>query len=212
MSKDKSITQKRKAREKEFRKLLILDSAETILQREGLSGLSMSLVAKEAELAKGTLYLYFKNKEEILAHLTIKAREILLNEFHKRTQKHKNPLKKIEGIIWANYYMYKEQKLYHDLMNFYDVNANLEETEALRQKGVEISSFVVAIVDQAKSLGLVRKDFDALQFSFILWGMCGGMINLIETKQEMLKGYMPQSTKTLYESFAKHVIEGIRKK
>lgn len=212
MSEKQSITQKRKAREKEFRKLMILDSAEAILHREGLNGLSMSLVAKEAEVAKGTLYLYFKNKEEILSHLTLKARKILLEEFHQRTHEHKDPLKKIEGIIWANYYMYKEQKLYHDLMNLYDVNASLEETEALRQKGVEISSFIVAIIDQAKTLDLVDKDFDAHQFSFILWGTCAGMINLIDTKNEMLKGYIPQSMEILYTNFAKLIIDGIRKK
>ncbi|MEM6964490.1 MAG: TetR/AcrR family transcriptional regulator [Bacteroidota bacterium] len=212
MSEKQSIAQKKKLREKEFRKLMILDSAETILHREGLNGLSMSLVAKEAEVAKGTLYLYFKNKEEILSHLALKARGMLLAEFHKRTQKHKNPLKKIEGIIWSNYYMYKEQKLYHDLMNVYDSNAQLEETEALRQKGVEISSFIVAIIDQAKTLGLVKKTFDAHQFSFILWGMCAGMLNLIDTKNEMLKGYLPQSMETLYGSFAQIVIDGIRKK
>jgi AcrR family transcriptional regulator len=44
----------------------ILDAAIGLLMRDGIGGLTMDRVAAEAGVAKGTLYVYFTNKEEIL--------------------------------------------------------------------------------------------------------------------------------------------------
>ena len=43
----------------------ILDAARTIFSRRGYAGASVDDVAGEAGVAKGTLYLYFKSKEEL---------------------------------------------------------------------------------------------------------------------------------------------------
>jgi len=44
----------------------ILDAVISLLMRDGIQGLTMDRVAAEAGVAKGTLYVYFTNKEEIL--------------------------------------------------------------------------------------------------------------------------------------------------
>lgn len=44
----------------------ILDAAIGLLTREGIQGLTMDRVAAEAGVAKGTLYVYFENKEQML--------------------------------------------------------------------------------------------------------------------------------------------------
>lgn len=57
--------------EKRRRRTEILDAAERLWSTASYSELSMSQVAAEARLAKGTLYLYFDTKEELfLALLT----------------------------------------------------------------------------------------------------------------------------------------------
>jgi AcrR family transcriptional regulator len=40
-----------------------------LVRQEGLSGITMSMIAKKAGLATGTLYVYFKNKEELILTL-----------------------------------------------------------------------------------------------------------------------------------------------
>ncbi len=44
----------------------ILDAVTALLIRDGIQSLTMDRVATEAGVAKGTLYVYFKNKEEVL--------------------------------------------------------------------------------------------------------------------------------------------------
>ncbi len=58
--------QERKRALEAFTRQGILDAAVGLLTREGIQGLTMDRVATEAGVAKGTLYVYFTNKEEIL--------------------------------------------------------------------------------------------------------------------------------------------------
>jgi AcrR family transcriptional regulator len=46
----------------------------TLVEQTGLSGLTMAAIAREAGLATGTLYVYFKSKEELLVALYEKAK------------------------------------------------------------------------------------------------------------------------------------------
>ncbi|MBW5448275.1 TetR family transcriptional regulator [Cohnella sp. CFH 77786] len=48
---------------------LILDAAEKVIAEHGFHGSQVSRIAKEAGVADGTIYLYFKNKEDILISL-----------------------------------------------------------------------------------------------------------------------------------------------
>ncbi len=50
----------------EFRRETILKAARHVMARRGLAGASMQAIADEAGLAKGTLYLYFKDRDELL--------------------------------------------------------------------------------------------------------------------------------------------------
>jgi AcrR family transcriptional regulator len=52
----------------------ILDAARTVFSRQGYAGASVEDVAGEAGIAKGTLYLYFKSKEDL--YLAALARDL----------------------------------------------------------------------------------------------------------------------------------------
>ena len=68
----------RQIHEKEARRQDILAAARQVWDEVPYPALSMALVARRAELAKGTLYIYFKTKEELFLAL---AEEELLGWF-----------------------------------------------------------------------------------------------------------------------------------
>lgn len=47
----------------------IAEATFTLVEQTGLSGLTMAAIAREAGLATGTLYVYFKSKEELMVGL-----------------------------------------------------------------------------------------------------------------------------------------------
>ncbi len=57
--------QERKERERERRRQQIIVAAKRVFSDKGFNRATMEDIAKEAELSPGTLYLYFKNKDEI---------------------------------------------------------------------------------------------------------------------------------------------------
>ncbi len=188
----------------------ILECAEEVMRRDGLNKFSMDAIVKEADIAKGTLYLYFKSKEDLLAQVTVKAREDLLRRFKEETGNKAEHLDKVRAILWTSYHFYKEKELYNDLVAYYEVNRNLEDTDALQEVGERIQLFVLSILDNAKQAGHVKKDTNTATLSLMMWGMSNGILNLIDTKDTLLQKFTGKTKQTFYHSFIELVIDSIR--
>src|SRR5262245_11611377 len=66
----------------EFRNKTILGAALKVIAKKGASGATMQEIADAAGVAKGTLYLYFDNREELLE----KAADFFFNELLERSR------------------------------------------------------------------------------------------------------------------------------
>jgi AcrR family transcriptional regulator len=73
----------RKQREKERRRQEIIAAAREIFSAKGFNSATMEEIASKAELSPGTLYLYFKNKEELHTSLSINILAHLGKELEK---------------------------------------------------------------------------------------------------------------------------------
>jgi AcrR family transcriptional regulator len=67
----------RKQRERERRRQQIIVAAKRVFSEKGYSKSTMEDIAREAELSPGTLYLYFKNKDELYASLSLRILQYL---------------------------------------------------------------------------------------------------------------------------------------
>ena len=56
----------RRKREKDLRRELAIDAAMSIYEEEGYHAITMEKIAERSELSRAALYLYFKNKDEII--------------------------------------------------------------------------------------------------------------------------------------------------
>ena len=69
----------RKKREKLKRANDIINAAEKVFFKKGFENATMDDIAAEAELSKGTLYLYFDTKEALYAEIGMRGNDILYN-------------------------------------------------------------------------------------------------------------------------------------
>lgn len=67
------------AQKKENKRRALLDSAYKLFSEKGVSQTSIAEICKGAGIAKGTFYLYFKDKEDILRALTAKISSTILD-------------------------------------------------------------------------------------------------------------------------------------
>ncbi len=86
--------QERKERERERRRQQILVAAKNVFSQKGINKSTMEDIARAAELSPGTLYLYFKNKDELYASLCLRILQYLLIRLKETQNKKKIDFKK----------------------------------------------------------------------------------------------------------------------
>ena len=178
----------RKEREKEQRRRQIISAAEKVFAAKGFSGATMETIAEQAELSPATLYLYFKNKDELYASLNLKMLGVLIEKmegvYH---QDGLNPDEKIKSLEKALFEVYE-----HDPLNVINV-LRFQSSEELRKLSPELSS---QIKDSARKYlraiaGIfedgVREgtflDRHPTAFADIVWGLFAGLVLWEHTKK-----------------------------
>lgn len=87
--------------DREQKKDMILKAAMRLFARKGIADTKMEEVAKAAEIAKGTIYEYFKSREELL-NLSFNYLLVLMNKLvRQRMAEATSPKEKIEAGFMA---------------------------------------------------------------------------------------------------------------
>ena len=89
----------RKQRELEARRDEILSAAECLFSKHGFFKTSMAEIAGAAQFAMGTLYRFFKSKEDIYISLVEAKVEELMSLLEERVSQANTAKEKIEGVI-----------------------------------------------------------------------------------------------------------------
>lgn len=109
----------RKEREKEQRRNDILAAAEKLFFSRGYDNVSMDDIAKEVELNKATLYLYFKNKEALFFSIVLLGVQILHRMVTERVEKAPTGSEKLWEIGHAYFSFVKRYPDYNRVYNYF---------------------------------------------------------------------------------------------
>lgn len=67
----------RRERERSARAKAVLDAARTLVREQGLNGTTTRKIAKQCELSEGTLFSYYRSKDDIFVHLLLEGIEAM---------------------------------------------------------------------------------------------------------------------------------------
>lgn len=79
----------------------IFDAALLLVKDKGLAGITMCEIARQAGMATGTLYIYFRNKEELINSLFAACRKASIDSYFAGYDP-QLPFKKGFAIVWKN--------------------------------------------------------------------------------------------------------------
>ncbi|MBN2612577.1 MAG: TetR/AcrR family transcriptional regulator [Bacteroidales bacterium] len=172
----------RKEREKEQRRNDIIDAAEKIFFSKGTENATMDEIALEAELSKGTLYLYFKSKEELLFAVNLRATRILKSLFENAVSPGK---KAVENLLEIGRAYVRFSREYHDyfktLLHF-EGNENFLPKEDLHKKiceeCVDPMIFLMDTLRTGVKDGSIRTDIPPEILAHCLWSQTTGILKL----------------------------------
>ncbi len=200
--------QERKEREKERRRQQIMVAAKRVFSDKGFNKATMEDIAQEAELSPGTLYLYFKNKEELYASLSLRILQYLLIRVeHVNDEKDSGPLEKLDALTEAMYDVYEFDPLI--IINMF----HLQSSETLKNLSPELMSEIKEL--SRKSLSAISKIFQEgveqglfidrhpVALSDTFWALFSGIVLWLTSKKIINeeKDYLKDTLDIAFEIF-----------
>lgn len=197
--------QERKKREKEGRRQQILAASKQLFSDRGFHQTTMEDIANAAELSPGTIYLYFKSKDELFAELSLGVIQYFNGRLEKMASSSDMTVpQKLAGV----------KDILQDVCTFDSfilVNAlKLQSNETLKKLSPRL------INELRKQAGMVALQLSEIfregihkglfidrtpeLFTGILWGVFSGMV-LINEIQESFTAHVNNLPKTLENAF-----------
>lgn len=151
----------------EERRNELLDTAETLFGQKGYEKTSTTDITKTLRVAQGTLYYYFKSKEE-LANALI-DRQLISIKQHYHTVIYNESLSASDKIAWLFIYELDDPTGHIDIFKYlqHDNNAVLRQVLYI-QTICQFTPFVTDLIIQGNAEGFFQVDKPALTAEFFL--------------------------------------------
>jgi AcrR family transcriptional regulator len=204
--------QERKQRERERRRQQIIVAAKRVFSEKGFSKTTMEDIAREAELSPGTLYLYFKNKDELYASLSLRILQymnIRLEDVKKENSS--SPEQKIAATKEALYDVYQFDPMI--LINMFHLQSSetlknlssplLENITELSRNSLQILADIFKNSSGQSTFLTGRQDAVA----DIVWSLFTGVVLWEESKRmfDDDMDYLKQSLDLAFEILARGI-------
>ena len=173
----------RRKREKDQRRSAILNAARKLFFEKGFRYVTVENIARKAELSKGSIYLYFRSKEEIYT-------QILLNDIDKFNKKSslifQNGKSAAElvmdfAFIYVDFFL-NDRELFRIMMTFMLHTEDMNLAETVNQHIIEVTNNTVKIIETILQQGIEKGEFPSdinLRLSRnAMWGLLNGIISL----------------------------------
>lgn len=182
----KAATKTRREEERRRRGLAILDAAKHVYSRKGFLGATIEDIAAEARVSVGTIYLYYKSKEDLYVSLLFEAMDMFTEELTAILRSRRRADRKVRAA-WDYFYRFREEfpESYRVFFLLHQQGfpgtippSNLE---ALNRRAGRNFALATAIVEEAMESGLYRRG-NAREVVDILWSLFLGIVHLSETR------------------------------
>lgn len=160
----------RRERDLLLRKTDILKAAERIFALKGYDKATIKDIARRAQYAPGTVYLYFKDKWALYFSLFEERMEDLLTLIREEIVSAKDAREKLEIFLEKELGFFKENQAFFQIF----ISANKGSRLAINynisvsQVAVEYSNLTRSLIETARQEGIIRSDLDSSQAADIL--------------------------------------------
>ncbi len=182
----------------------IASAASVLFIEKGIAAASMDDIAKAAGYSKATLYVYFKNKEEIVGILVLDSMKKLYGYISSALAQQKTTKARYD-FICRGLIQYQEEFPFYFKMVLDKINIDFERHDYLPEEketyhiGEEINKKIKHFLIDGMEKGDLRDDLEIMPVIFNFWGMLSGIIQLAANKEEYIKKSMGLSKKQFLE-------------
>lgn len=168
----------------------IAQKAMVLFAKKGIENTKMDEIATAAGYGKATLYVYFKNKEDIVSFLSLKSME-KLKELLSGALENGGTAK--EQFFFMCNALVKYQADYPDFfdrsLQYIQVEQNNDNEWLSKtyQVGEEVNQIISQYIKKGIESGELAQPTDYFGMILIMWGMISGIIKLASEKEEYIR-------------------------
>jgi len=136
----------------------IIKAAIKVFAKNGFYNSRVSEIAKEAKVADGTVYLYFKNKDDILISLFEEEMDRIINNMKDKIEQEHSPVDKIKRFASVHLDMVREDKNLAEVIQVELRQSTKFMREYRNRKFIEYLNIISSIVREGQQEGLFRRE------------------------------------------------------
>ena len=172
----------------------IASAAERLFERKGIGNVTVDEIAKEAGYSKATVYVYFKNKEEIVDVLALKSMKLLQSCIRGALAEDTGIVKRYLGVCDALRRYQEQSPFYFEFATEKLRTAGeLPVEQEIYETGEEINAELAGFLQEGIAQGAVRPDIAVLPTVFFLWASLAGVIRMADRKRQYFEEAMGMS-------------------
>jgi TetR/AcrR family fatty acid metabolism transcriptional regulator len=188
---------------KAIKKQLIIQAAIEIFSKNNFQNATIAEIARKASVAEGTIYQYFKNKEDLFFSIPVEKTKEFCEELELHLQGIHGVFNKIRKFIWYYLYFFKMNPEYaRTLMLEMRVSKSFIKTKSYKSFK-PFTNRILEIIEEGQREGMIRKDLNIYILRQLILGILEHMVTrwLLKGEKYDLMGY--------YNEVSELVIHGI---
>ncbi|MEE9420293.1 MAG: TetR/AcrR family transcriptional regulator [Desulfatiglandaceae bacterium] len=183
----------------------IIEAATKIFAKKGFYPAKISEIAKEAQVADGTIYIYFENKDDILISLFEEQMRVVLENMVTQISELEDPARKLERFALTHLQLIEQNKDMAEIIQVELRQSGKFMKEYKNEKFTQYLDLIGDIVREGQEKGIFKKDiipgvakrafFGALDEMSRFWVLSTRKRYDIETAANQISGYFLKGIK-----------------
>ncbi len=167
----------RKLTSREFKRMRILRAAIEVFARDGYYSARMTDVAKAADVADGTLYLYFEGKEHLLLSVFDDLLDRFIDQLEREIKSLNDPLDKLKIMLRLHLEALGRDRPLAHVLQIETRHSKSFMQRLSRGKLGEYLSLLKDIVEEGQASGRFRSDVNAGLATNVIFGAIDELVN-----------------------------------
>jgi len=187
------------------KKELIRLSATKIIAKEGFCKTKVQAIADDANIAVGTIYIYFKNKDGILDYIFEAQHEKIISFSEELEKKNIPPLEKIKKLLEFHFKQLEDNPDLAKVLVQESKGPPVNELQWIKNDAIGMPEIFEKILDESKQNGEI-KDIDTELFGAIIFFMGRETAYLLQVNGKDDNQY------NVFEEVVSFILNGIKNK
>jgi TetR/AcrR family fatty acid metabolism transcriptional regulator len=154
----------------ENKKVRILKAATKVFAMNGFTASKINQIAREAGVADGTIYLYFKNKDDLLKAVFEYSLDQFIPKMKQAIQEKVSPLDRLETFIQEHLHYIAKNREFSRLFQYELQKAHPFLQDAENEKLKDYLHTLKDIIDRGQNQGYFRANLNPWVIKHVLFG------------------------------------------